>query len=60
MNLRKLNIHLMTDKKIWLLTAVWRNGGFRAKINGSNSNKHLCLVDSEVLLNPPLLQAANR
>ncbi|MFA5815796.1 MAG: hypothetical protein WC865_09285 [Bacteroidales bacterium] len=43
-----------------LLIAVWRNGGFSGKLNGSNSNKHLCLVDSEVLLSPPLRQAAKR
>ena len=43
-----------------LLTAVWRNGGGRGKLNSSFSNQHLCLVDSEVLRNPPLRQAANR
>jgi hypothetical protein len=43
-----------------MVTTVWRNGGFRAKMNSSNSNKHLCLVDSEVLLNPPIHQAAKR
>ncbi|MEW5844904.1 MAG: hypothetical protein AB1777_01420 [Bacteroidota bacterium] len=41
-------------------TAVWRNGGGRGKLNSSFSNQHLCLVDSSVLLNPPLRQAANR
>ncbi|HRP91067.1 MAG TPA: hypothetical protein PKX92_13630 [Edaphocola sp.] len=43
-----------------LLTAVWRNGGGRGKLNSSFSNQHLCLVDSEVLRNPPLRQAAKR
>ena len=42
------------------LTAVWRNGGRRGKLNSSNSNKHLCLVDSFVLRKPPLRQAASR
>lgn len=35
-----------------LITAVWRNGGGGGNINSSASNKHLCLVDSEVLLKP--------
>jgi hypothetical protein len=39
-----------------LLTAVWRNDGGRGKLNSSFSNQHLCLVDSEVLRNPPLRQ----
>ena len=43
-----------------LLTAVWRNGGGRGKLNSSFSNQHLCLVDSLVLRNPPLRQAAKR
>jgi len=43
-----------------LITAVWRNGGGRGKLKGSTSNNHLCYIDSEVLLNPPLRQAANR
>ena len=43
-----------------LLTAVWRNGGGRGKLNSSFSNQLLCLVDSVVLRNPPLRQAANR
>lgn len=42
------------------LTAVWRNGGGRGKLNSSFSNQHLCLVDSLVLRNPPLRQAAKR
>jgi hypothetical protein len=41
-------------------TAVWRNGGGRGKLNSSFSNQHLCLVDSLVLRNPPLRQAAKR
>ena len=41
-------------------TAVWRNGGGRGKLNSSFSNQHLCLVDSVVLRNPPLRQAAKR
>ena len=41
-------------------TAVWRNGGGRGKLNSSFSNQHLCLVDSEVLRNPPLRQAPKR
>ena len=43
-----------------LLTAVWRNSGGRGKLNSSFSNQHLCLVDSLVLRNPPLRQAAKR
>jgi hypothetical protein len=43
-----------------LVAAVWRNGGFSAKLNNSFSNQHLYLVDSEVLRIPPLRQAANR
>ena len=43
-----------------LITAVWRNGGGSGNINSSASNKHLCLVDSEVLRKPPLRQAAKR
>jgi len=42
------------------VTAVWRNGGSHGKLNGSNSNKLFWWLDSEVLLNPPLRQAANR
>lgn len=42
------------------LTAVWRNGGRRGKLNSCAPNKHLCLVDSFVLRKPPLRQAANR
>jgi hypothetical protein len=42
------------------LTAVWRNGGGRGKLNSSFSNQHLCMVDSLVLRNPPLRQAAKR
>ena len=41
------------------LTAVWRNDGLRGKLNSSSLNKHLCLIYSEVLLNPPLRKAAN-
>lgn len=41
-------------------TAVWRNGGGRGKLNSSFSNQLLCLVDNEVLRNPPLRQAAKR
>jgi len=41
-------------------TAVWRNGVGRGKLNSSFSNQHLCLVDSLVLRNPPLRQAAKR
>lgn len=43
-----------------LITAVWRNGGGRGNINSYAFNKHLCLVDSEVLRKPTLRQAANR
>lgn len=43
-----------------LVTAVWRNGGFSGKLKFSNSNQVLWWVDSFVLLNPPLRQAANR
>lgn len=42
------------------VTAVWRNGGGRGKLNSCFSNQHLCLVASEVLRNPPLRQAAKR
>ena len=51
---------MTTEKKGERITAVWRNGGGRGKLNSSFSNQHLCLVDSEVLRNPPLRQAANR
>lgn len=47
-------------KKGLLITAVWRNGGGSGNINSSASNKHLCMVDSEVLRKPPLRQAAKR
>ncbi len=42
------------------LTAVWCNGGFSGKLKFSNSNQVLWWVDSFVLPNPPLRQAANR
>ena len=42
------------------LTAVWRNGGFSGKLKFSNSNQVLWWVDSFVLRNPPLRQAAKR
>jgi len=42
------------------LTAVWRNGGCSGKLKFSNSNQVLWWVDSFVLRNPPLRQAANR
>ena len=42
------------------ITAVWRNGGRRGKLNICTSNKHLYLVDSFVLRKPPLRQAAKR
>lgn len=67
-----LNRHLMTEQlnndnglqtrwtKGLLITAVWRNGGGSGNINSCTSNKHLWLVDSEVLRKPPLRQAAKR
>lgn len=42
------------------ITAVWRNGGGSGNISVSASNKHLCLIDSEVLRKPQLRQSANR
>jgi hypothetical protein len=52
--------HIDKNQEKRHITAVWRNGGCCGIFNISNSNKHLCLVDSEVLLNPPLRQAAIR
>ncbi len=58
---------LTTDKDLttqWTerqhLTAVWRNGGRRGKLNICTPNKHLYSVDSFVLRKPPLRQAAKR
>lgn len=42
------------------ITAAWRNGGFNGKLNGSDSKKHLYLLDNEAILSPPLRKAANR
>jgi len=41
-------------------TAILCNGGFNGKFKRSFSNQHLWWVDSFVLRNPPLRQAANR
>lgn len=42
------------------ITTVGCHGRFRGKVQWSNSHKYLRLVDSEVPLNPPLRQSANR
>ncbi len=42
------------------VTAVWRNGGFSGKLKVSFSSQLLWWVDSLVLRNPPLRQAAER
>lgn len=45
---------------VLLPSSVWRNSWFCSKMSGSASNKHLCLVESLVFLNPPLHLTAKR
>jgi hypothetical protein len=42
------------------VTSVWQNGGRSAKLNISNSIRHLCKIQADVFQMPPLRQAVNR
>ena len=64
-NQRTRKRHEMTTNKHDRKEGRSANSGFAKKrvqwlIEHSASHQHLCLVDNEVLRNPPLRQAANR
>lgn len=55
----------LTNKKGYSLscatgTGVWQKRGFRASMTVKCFYQHLCMVDSEVLRNPPERKAPKR